>query len=111
MRQRTATPLVRGSKPTERKMTVAELIAILQRVPDQNMRVAVDEYDEPMKQYLGETRFTIYTTEWCDMNEYLHIAPVGVIAENDHCPTAIYYRPTSGSYRYNDKGEKEYIYN
>jgi hypothetical protein len=92
-------------------MTVAELIAILQQVPDQNMQVAVDEYDEPMRQYLGETRFTIYTTEWCDFNSYLHIGPCSVIEDNEHYPDVVYYRPTPTGYYYNDKGEQVGIYN
>lgn len=73
-------------------MTVAELIAILQQVPDQNMQVAVDDWDEREKGYLADRALAIYEEEWGDGITRLQIAP-GNALNYEWTPDVIHYKP------------------
>ena len=74
-------------------MTVAELIAILQQVPDQNMQVAVDDWNEQEKGYLADTALAIYEEEWADGITRLQLAPSNSL-NYYWTPDVIHYKPS-----------------
>ena len=73
-------------------MTVAELIAILQQVPDQNMQVAVDDWDDGEKCYLADRALAISEDTWGDGITRLHISP-GNALNYEWYPEVIHYKP------------------
>lgn len=78
---------------TPKTMTVAELIAILQQVPDQNMQVAVDDWNEQEKGYLADTALAVYEEEWADGITRLQIAPSNSL-NYYWTPDVIHYKPS-----------------
>lgn len=74
-------------------MTVAELIAILEQVPDQNMPVAVEDWDEREGGYLPDERLAVSEEEWADGITRLQLAPANALNFEWH-PDVIYYKPS-----------------
>ncbi len=74
-------------------MTVAELIAILEQVPDQNMQVVVADWDDGEKCYLGDKALAIGEEEWGDCITRLHIYPSNAL-NYDWYPDVIHYKPS-----------------
>ena len=74
-------------------MTVAELIDILEQVPDKSIPVAVEDWDDRENGYLAEVRIAISQEEWADGITRLHLAPANALNFEWH-PDVIYYKPS-----------------
>ena len=89
-------------------MTVAELIAILQQVPDQNMQVAVEDWDDRENGYVPDDEIAISQEVWADGITRLHLAPANALNFEWH-PDVVYYKPTP-SVRMATNGETRNLY-
>lgn len=74
-------------------MTVSELIAILEQVPDKSLQVAVDDWSEKDKGYIADTAFAICEEEGADGITRLQIAPSNSL-NYYWTPDVIHYKPS-----------------
>lgn len=74
-------------------MTVAELIAILEQVPDKSLPVAVEDWDERENGYIPADEIAISQELWADGITRLHLAPANALNFEWH-PDVIYYKPS-----------------